>query len=644
MEEHLDFTPLLIVSLLAVVVPFLTWRVTGGLVPAVVGEVLIGMLFGEPALGLIHENEWLTFLALFGFAYLMFLSGLEINLSLLGQSPGRRWFLPWVALRHPLISGVAMMVMVFAATYFGLQLMVDSDLVESSQVPLLLFILIATAVGVVVPVLKDRPDLGRMGQALLVGGFLLELVAIIGVGIVAALERDGISWRMALLLSIPASLGLLVWLSRIGVDRFPIIPRTLHELAQTSAQLKIRAAVALLVIFVALSQVVGTELLLGAFMAGLAVTVVSPRHGSSLRGKLDALGYGFFVPIFFIHAGATLDLGAVFESWDALILVPILLLVAFATKLLPAILGLVPVWGLRQGLAGGALISANLSLVLAAGAIGEDLGLLDSELHGALLLMALLTTVLAPLIFSGLAGKAPVPEEGHTIIVGSGELALTLAQRLDAAGRHVIGLDPDVDSASRWAARGIECVVGDPLVGTNLISLRVARAEAAVMLDIEPADRVVEYVNALRRINPALRVVSWGRERETQLEFLNIEVLGLSDVTALALEEAVLRPGLNAARNDPASGLVEVEVLNPEFDGKSLREIDIEGEVRVLVVLREIETIVATGATVLFLHDRVTLAGQPEAVSALARHLQTRSRYRWFVDLRTRQARYMGER
>lgn len=636
MEESLDFTPLLLVSVLAVVVPFVAWRLTGGLVPAVVGEVLVGILFGEPVLGIItRDNEWLTFLGLFGFAYLMFLSGLEINLSLLGQSPGRRWYIPRVALRHPLISGTVLLVLVVVFTYVGLHLMSTVGLISSSQIPMLLFILIATAVGVIVPVLKDRPDLGRMGQSLLVGGFLLEFVAIVGVGVVAALEREGISWKIFLILSVPAALVLMVWLSRFSSGRFPIIPRTMHELAQTSSQLKIRASLALLVIFVALSQVAGTEMVLGAFVAGLAVTVVSPRHGSSLRGKLDALGYGFFVPIFFIHAGATLDLGAVFDSADSLILVPVLLLVAFGAKLAPSLLGLVPAWGIRPGLAGGSLLSANLSLVLAAGAIAADLGVIDEGLHGALLLMALLTTVLAPLMFSTIAGRAPDQGDGHTLIVGGNDLAQTLSERLMAGGRRVIVLDPDPNAAARWDPLGVESVVGDPLDALTLISVRLLQTDVAVVVDSGDPDRVMAYTRSMRRIHPTLRVVTWTSEHNSQFEHLDVEAHSLSDVTALALEEAVLRPGLHAARSDPESGLVEVEVLNPAFDGQTLREIDFEGDVRVLVVMREGESSVATGDTSIFVHDRLTLAGEPAAVAMMSGRFQQRGRHRWLIDVRT---------
>ena len=79
MHEEISFLPLLVISVFAVLVPFLTFRLTGGMLPAVVGEVVIGIVFGEHVLGVITPCEWLDFLALFGFAYLMFLSGLEIT-------------------------------------------------------------------------------------------------------------------------------------------------------------------------------------------------------------------------------------------------------------------------------------------------------------------------------------------------------------------------------------------------------------------------------------------------------------------------------------------------------------------------------------------------------------------------------------
>ena len=592
MEPSVDFTPLLLVSALAVLVPFVSWRLTGGMLPAVVGEVLVGIIFGRPLLGIVEPNEWLTFLALFGFAYLMFLSGLEINLGAIARRPGDRWWIPGVALRQPLISGLLLLALVAFATWACLTGIERVGLIESVQIPMLLFILMATAVGVVVPVLKDRPDLGGLAQPLLVGGFMLEFAAIVGVGVVAALEREGIGWRFFLLLAIPSALAVLLWAANYGGGRFPVLPRTMHELAQTSSQLKIRAALALLVMFVALSQVVGVELVLGAFMAGLAATVISPRHGSILRVKLDALGYGFFVPIFFIYSGATLDLGAVFDSWDHFLLAPLLLLIAFAAKMAPALLGLAPAFGLRRGLAGGALLSANLSLVLAAGAIAEELHIIDAGQHGALLLMALLTTVIAPPLFAWLAGRPDArARRGAILLFGEGRLADALAERLSEAGRSIIRASADDPAENTQDARG---------------------AEAAVITDAPSPEQTAQLARALRARDPDLRIIAWSDAQHQQLEALEIEAYSAAEVALWTLESAVLRPGLGGALRDPDSGLAEVIMRNPQLHGEPLRGIALPGGVRVLVMLRGGEAIIPDGDTPLYLHDRVTLAGDPE--------------------------------
>ena len=597
MEAAVDFTPLLLVSALAVLVPFVCWRLTGGMLPAVVGEVIVGIIFGRPLLGIIEDNEWLTFLALFGFAYLMFLSGLEINLGVIARRPGDRWWIPTVALRQPLISGVLLLALCAAATWGCLVGLGRLDMITSEQIPMLLFVLLATAVGVIVPVLKDRPDLRGIAQPLLVGGFLLEFAAIVGVGVVAALERDGIGWRFALLLAIPCALGLLLWVASYGGGRFPVVPRTMHELAQTSSQLKIRAALALLVMFVALSQVVGAELVLGAFIAGLAATAISPRHGSIVRVKLDALGYGFFVPIFFIHAGATLDLGAVFDSWDHFLLAPLLLAIAFGAKILPALLGLAPAFGLRRGLAGGALLSANLSLVLAAGAIAEELEIIDAGQHGALLLMALLTTVIAPPLFAWLAGRpAAEPLAGRVLLIGGGSLADALAQRLADADRAVERLT---------ASDALEIAQPAHLDGVD----------TAVIANPASSDQAVDISRALRAADPDLRIIAWLPAPNPYLETLEVETHLPAEAAALALESAVLRPGFDGALRNPDSGLTETIMRNQHLHGETLRGIALPGGVRVLVILRGGEVVVPDGDTPLYLHDRVALGGDPPEVA-----------------------------
>ena len=257
-------------------------------------------------------------------------------------------------------------------------------------------------------------------------------------------------------------------------------------------------------------------------MAGLAVTVVSPRHGSSLRGKLDALGYGFFVPIFFIHAGATLDLGAVFDSTESLILVPALLLVASGKA-----------HSFVAGTGSGLGDSSRIGRWFAAqreslprprsrsdcGRPGCDRRRLARRpvAHGFVDHRA------CPLMFSTIAGRAPDQEDGHTLIVGGGDLARTLVERLMAGGRRVVVLDRAPDASTKWGAVGVEGVVGDPLDALTLISIRLLQTEVAVVVDFDDPEQVVDYTRSMRRIHPTLRVVTWTSDVDSQFEHMDIE-------------------------------------------------------------------------------------------------------------------------
>ena len=191
-----------------------------------------------------------------------------------------------MALRHPLVAGTMLLGLIMGVTAVGVLLI--NEWGKEDDFPLLFIVLSATAVGVMAPVLKERGGLGSYAQALLVAGFLVEFVGIVGLGIIAAIDRDGLGVEALLLLALPAVFGVLLFAARQGNTRVPELATLMSELAHASSQIQIRGALALLVIFVVLSQVVGTELVLGAFFAGLALAIISPKHGSSMRVKLDS--------------------------------------------------------------------------------------------------------------------------------------------------------------------------------------------------------------------------------------------------------------------------------------------------------------------------------------------------------------------
>ena len=622
MASEIDFAPLLLVSALAFLIPLAVHRLSGGTMPSVVGEILAGVVFGSSVLGIIEDNVWLEFLSLFGFAYLMFLAGLEVDVALLMRPLGRRRMHPRIALRHPIVAGVLLLISILALTAAGVVLV--NEWGKEDDFPLLFLVLSATAVGIMAPVLKERGGLGGYAQVLLVAGFLVEFVGIVALGIVAAIDREGLGVEALLLLALPAVFALLLLGVRHGSTRVPELAGLMSELAHASSQIKIRGALALLVIFVVLSQVVGTELVLGAFFAGLALTILSPKHGSSMRLKLDAIGYGFFIPIFFITVGATLDLSALGEGADAALLIPAFLLIGVLAKALPGFLILWPAFGPRRAAAGGVLLSANLSLVLAAITIAEDSGRFEEATSAALLVLALVTTAAAPLGFNALLPRRRRAARVRAIVVGASDTGRYVALRLHREGLAVVVIDRDATALAPLAQAGCATVVGDARQSGVIARARPEVSEVAVVAVAE-VEQGFEIARALREAARGLRIVTWRTEADHRLAELDVDVYLRARATAVALAGAVLRPGLyQALGSEDFGGLEEVTVRNVRATGVSLRDLGLPGGARVILILREGEIVIPEADTPLQMGDHVTLGGEPEAVADAFRMLSGR--------------------
>lgn len=613
MESEIDFAPLLLVSALAFLIPLATHRLSSGKMPSVVGEILAGVVFGSSVLGIIEENVWLEFLSLFGFAYLMFLAGLEVDLGLLLRPLGRRWMYPRVAMRHPLVAGTMLLALILAVTAVGVVLV--NEWGKEDDFPLLFLVLSATAVGVMVPVLKERDGLGGFAQVLLVAGFLVEFVGIVAIGIVAAIDRDGLGVEALLLLALPAVFALLLLGARHGTTRVPELASLMSELAHASSQIQIRGALALLVVFVVLSQVVGTELVLGSFFAGLALTIISPKHGSSMRVKLDAIGYGFFIPIFFITSGATLDLSALGEGADAALLIPAFLAIGLLAKLIPGLIVLWPAFGPRRATAGGVLLTANLSLILAAITIAEDSGRFEEATSAALLVLALVSTAVAPLGFNAILPRPPQEKRGRAIVVGAGETGRYVAMRLYREGLAVVVIGRDEEALGPLGQAGCSTVVGDARKDDVVALARPEISEVAVIA-IPDADDIVCVAQALRAASRDLRIVTWQPKVDRRLAELDVDVYLRERATAVALAGSVLRPGLyQALGSEDFAGLEEVTVRNAGVTGIALRDLGLPGGARVILILREGELVIPEADTPLELHDHVTLGGEDGVVA-----------------------------
>jgi len=412
-----SFAPLLVVVALAALVPLVLGRLKVLSVPVIVGEILAGIAFGESGLGLIRESDYLTFLANLGFVYLMFLAGLEINFGGLRKGGAVGDVRRGGKLANPFVLGFSVFAGTVLLAFLVSLLLGGAGLIENPFIMSL--ILSTTSVGVVVPALKDAGIIARpFGQGVLLSALIADFSTLLLITAALAAAGEGLSPKLLLIGALfVAFLG--VW--RVGEGlrrgRWRGIVQTPRAM---SAEVLVRLTFALVIFFVVLSEWVGAEVILGAFLAGAAVSLISHHQSRVFEEKLGAIGFGFLVPIFFIHTGANFDLARIIGSPEGLVLVPILLLAAYAVKLLPTTLLFGRVYGLRAGLSAGVLLSSRLSLIIAAAAIGAQVGAVSDTVAAAAVLVAVVTCTFSPILFTKLsppeaaATLQNVPKAGET--------------------------------------------------------------------------------------------------------------------------------------------------------------------------------------------------------------------------------------
>jgi Kef-type K+ transport system membrane component KefB len=378
-----EFGGLLIVMAVAFAVPFLLGLAPSLRFPSIVLEIVVGIVVGPSLLGWVEVDDAVEVIALIGLAFLLFLSGIEIDFD---QLRGRG--LRLAGLGFVLSFAIALCV------GFGLG---AAGLVDT---PLLVaIILCATSLGVVVAVLKDAGEIGStFGQLVIAAGSIADFGAIILLSLFFSGE-GGIGSTLVLLGGLLVLAVAMVYALR-GAERSSHIREDLVRLQDTTAQIRVRAAMLLLVGFAAVAEALGLEAILGAFAAGAIISLVDRDERMThpeLRRKLEAIGFGFFIPVFFVTSGVRYDLDALLDDPANLVMLPIFLAALLLVRGVPALLYR-PLTGDRRAVVAGLLQATSLPFIVAATAIGLDLGLLDGAQAAALVGAGLLSVLLFPAI------------------------------------------------------------------------------------------------------------------------------------------------------------------------------------------------------------------------------------------------------
>lgn len=620
MESHETFQSLLLLTLLALAVPLLV-RQMGRVVrlPIIVGEIVAGIIVGRSGLDLIHETATLKFLADFGFIFLMFLSGLELNFAVLRQ-PALPGLNPSFWRRPARLANLAFGLTLLLAMTAGALLWMAG----MTRNPLLLgLILSTTSLGIVVPVLKERELMSHpYGQCLLMTSLISDFVPMLLLGLLISILTKGVSLNLllfiVLLMAFVGAAKVSRWANRHALTR-----RVLEELSHATAQIRIRGAFALIVLWVVLAGWLGTQAILGAFLAGAIIAQTRQGSQSAFAEKLDAMGYGFFIPIFFIMVGARFDLPALTTSHHALWLAPIMISASYAVNLLPALCFRV-LFTWREALAGGVLLASRLSLAVAAAAIALELGLITSGTNSAIILVAIVTCTVSPVLFNRILPPTKAEKREGIIILGTDFLAEMLGKRLLQDGEPVTFIGRDAARLEKLKERGFKVVIGPPEQETTLAQAGAENARALVALSNDP-ERIVQVSRRGReRFQiPSIIARAESPEQVKTLQGLNVQVIQPALAMALALEGALHFPtalSILTERSDEFD-LVDAPLGNPELMDVPLRQVHLRGQAVVLGVRRrgEDEVVVPHGDTVLRSGDVLMLCGNPKALAEARR-------------------------
>jgi Kef-type K+ transport system membrane component KefB len=383
-----SFSGLVAVAAVAFLAPLVLGLFPRIRLPAVVLEILLGIVLGPSVLRWIVPDLPIQVLSVIGLGLLLFLAGLEVELDHLR---GRLLRFPLVGFALSLVAGLAVGMLLDAAGQVRSPLLVGITLV-------------ATSLGLVVPVLKDAGEAStEFGQLVIAGGTVADFGAVILLTLFFSGEAGGVGTKVVLL-AIFVLMVAAVGISVARAGRSMRISGVLLQLQDTTAQIRVRGAVLLLLAFVALAARFGLETILGAFLAGVVLGMVdrdAMMTHPSFRVKLEGIGYGFLVPVFFVTSGLTFDTHALFSSPSTLLRTPLFVLALLVVRGMPALLYR-PVVGTRRTVAAGLLQATSLPFIVVATRIGVSLELLTPATAAALVAAGLLSVIVFPLVALGL--------------------------------------------------------------------------------------------------------------------------------------------------------------------------------------------------------------------------------------------------
>ena len=611
----MEFLSLVIVVLAAFLTPIIVNRLNINFLPVVVAEILMGIVIGNSFLNIVERDSILNILSTLGFIFLMFLSGLEIDFKAFKKDKRARQGQNDDESSIPGHLNLALTVFAFIMIISILLAYVFKWLGLVDDVLLMVIIISTISLGVVVPTLKEMNIMRTtIGQFILLVAVLADLVTMILLTVYGAINGQGGStiWLIGILVVFTA----ISYILGVQFKRMSF----LQKLMDGTTQIGIRAVFALIILLVALAEGVVAENILGAFLAGVVVSLLNPDE--EMVEKLDSFGYGFFIPIFFIMVGVDLNIPSLIKEPKLLIIIPILIVAFIISKLIPVMF--IRRWfDMKTTIASAFLLTSTLSLVIAAAKISERLNAISAETSGILILSAVITCVFVPIIFKKLF---PVPDEFNRKIevslIGKNQLTIPIAQNLTSQ-LYDVTLYYRKDLSDRRQLSDDITMIEIADYEQDVLE-RLGLFDRDIVVCATNDDDINRKVAKLAKAHQVERVICRleSTTDDTELVDSGIEIFSSYLSNKILLKGLIETPNMLNLLSNVETSLYEIQMLNYKYENIQLRNFPFGGDIIFVRIIRNNESIVPHGDTQLRYGDRLIVTGAKEYVDELKQELE----------------------
>lgn len=592
---------LFLVILLALVIPIFMARFQISNVPTAVAEIIVGIVMGSSGFNLITSTHDLTFLSNLGVILLMFLSGMEIDFDLLqrknnpkGKSQAGKTVDP---LKTAITALIGIVVMAFVLAYIlrltGL----------FSEVMLAAIILMTVALGVVIATLKEKNILGRpIGQTILLTAVLGEVIPLLLLMIYASVNGGNAEQLWLIILLFAAAIFLL--------RRFKQPYLWFAKITKATTQLDIRLAFFLIFALVTVAERVGAENILGAFLAGMVMKLLEPSEAT--KDKLTSIGYGFFIPIFFIMTGVRLNLRSLFAHPSSLMLLPVLVIFLFIAKA-PVVLTYMRYFQKKNAFAGGFLTATTITIVLPTLQVARKLHAITSTQSDAFILAAVIVCILSPIVFN--SNFVLLPEDKikeKVAIVGANAVTVPVAHDLHANWYSVKMFTDKKNQYKTYDSR-VENLTFLPNLDEETLE-KDGVFDGDIVVAANRADEDNIKIARMAKEKGVNRVIARLSEVDsktlTEFNEKGIEVFNSTNVHAALMRAMIESPTVYRIMTDTKNILYSVKVKNTHYTGRQLMDLEFIDQITVSRIKRGDEWLIPRGATEIEPGDILVFSGE----------------------------------